>query len=143
MTSSQDIINHFSPIFDEYSDPQIASGQCYLMSAKVLDKYPNIETAYAQHHNDPDGRFYDQGQYSNHFATWLPEENLIVDFTLRQFAPRSAWPWTGSYSAWLKILARAWGVPSVKHLTRTRGQLCTACANVNCDPDFCGEEEEY
>ena len=116
------------------ANPASASGQCFLSTDRVLKyyEYPEeMEVAFARHHNNPDGRWMEHGQYSNHYALWLPAERLVVDLTLRQFAPTSAWPWVGTYSAWLRILARAWDVPSVKHLTRTRGLLCH-CNTVNC-----------
>lgn len=118
----------------KFKDPASASGQCYLTTKRVLDYYDNpegLQVAFARHHNNPDGRWMELGQYSNHYAIWHPEERLVVDFTMRQFAPTSAWPWVGTYSAWLRILARAWGVSSVKHLTRTRGPMCY-CSTVNC-----------
>ena len=127
-------------------DPAVASGQCYISTEKILtyyyDAHDKLEVAFARHHNDPDGRWMELGQYANHYAIWHTEERLVVDFTLRQFAPTSAFPWVGTYSAWLRILARAWGVPSVKHLTRSRGQLCSACATVNCNLYDCPAEEE-
>lgn len=148
--SSQDIANKISTLgwTKHFDKPRKASGQCYLATEKILNYYshldPELEVAFARHHNDPEGRYYQHGQYSNHYAIWLPEEQRVVDFTLRQFAPTSAYPWVGTYSAWLRILARAWDVPSVKHLTRSRGHLCTACASVNCDPYGCPEEiEDY
>lgn len=122
------------------SNPGTASGQCYLSVKRILDYYQvheELQVAFARHHNDPEGRYYQHGQYSNHYAIWHPEEKLVVDFTLRQFAPTSAFPWTGTYSAWLRILARAWDIPSVKHLTRSRGILCPDCAQVNCNPYDC------
>lgn len=118
----------------DFVSGELASGQCYLSTERILnyyDAHDKMEVAFARHHNNPDGRYHEFGQYSNHYAIWHPEERLVVDFTLRQFAPTSAFPWVGTYSAWLRILARAWGVPSVKHLTRTRGQLCY-CSIVNC-----------
>ena len=128
-------------------DPEVASGQCYLSVEKILNYYQIHDepvVAFARHYNDPQGRYYEHGQYSNHYAIWHPEEKLVVDFTLRQFAPTSQWPWVGTYSAWLRILARAWGVQSAKHLTRSRGQLCSECATVNCNPYECpAETEDY
>lgn len=129
----------------KYRNPKSASGKCYISTTALLSYYDNpegLEVAFARHHNDPQGRYYEHGQYSNHYAIWHLEEKLVVDFTLTQFAPTSQWPWVGTYSAWLRILARAWGVQSAKHLTRSRGQLCSACATVNCNLYDCPAEEE-
>lgn len=129
----------------KFSDPETSSGQCYLSTERILHYYDvqdKLPVAFAQHYNDPQGRFYEYGQYSNHYAIWHPEEKLVVDFTLRQFAPTSAWPWVGTYSAWLRILARAWDVSSVKDLSRSRGLLCPDCAQVNCNPYDCIGDEE-
>lgn len=118
------------------ADPKSASGQCYLTTERILEYFDwseGMQVAFARHHNDPRGRWMELGQYSNHYAIYLPQERLVVDLTLRQFAPKSAWPWVGTYSQWLRILVRAWDVPSVKHLTRTRGLLCFECAQVNCN----------
>lgn len=119
-------------------DPKVASGQCFISTEKILNYYyddfknqANLEVAFARHHNDPQGRYYEHGQYSNHYAIWHPEEKLVVDYTLSQFAPKARFPWVGTYNEWLRILARAWGVPSTKHLTRSRGILCH-CSVVNC-----------
>ena len=127
-----------------HNKPSCASGRCYLTSARIVDYYSYLDNplpvAFARHYNDPEGRYLELGQYSNHYAIWHPEERLVVDFTLRQFAPTSAYPWVGTYSAWLKILTRAWGLTSVKQLTRSRGLLCPDCAQVNCNPYDCTGE---
>lgn len=125
--------------------PDKASGQCYLSTKKILNYYQvheELPVAFARHYNDPEGRYLQYGQYSNHYAIWHPEEKLVVDFTMRQFSPTSAFPWVGTYSEWLRKLAKAWGVSSVKHLTRSRGILCPDCAQVNCNPYDCIGNEE-
>lgn len=126
-TTSQEILDKFTEKFREYENPATASGQCFISTEKVINffegkysAYSGLQMAYARHHNDPDGRYYKLGQYSNHFATYVPSEKLVVDFTMRQFASRTAWPWVGTYPQWLNLLARAWDVPSHKHLTHKR-----------------------
>lgn len=136
------LLNLFGKI-KEFHLPHMASGQCYRATEEVLNHYgwaSSLEVAFAEHHNDPEGRYFELGQYSNHFALWIPGERVVVDWTLRQFAPRSAWPWVGSYNEWLRILARAWGLSSIKHLTRKRGVLCPVDNEVNCDPYNCSAD---
>lgn len=148
LPSTKQIVRDIEPVYWvlNHDDPEVASGRCYLTSASIVDYYSYLDTplpvAFARHYNDPEGRYLQHGQFSNHYAIWHPEEKLVVDFTLRQFAPTSAYPWVGTYSAWLRILARAWGVSSVKHLTRSRGILCPDCAQVNCNPYDCIGNEE-
>lgn len=123
---------------DKFMSAKASAGQCYITTHKVgaLIGWNEIEMIYAENLNNPDGRFYELNQYSNHYAIYVPEEGLVLDYTLRQFNAATPFPYVGTVDAWTLVLAEAWEYKNVSPVT---GLLCMDCEHVGKLCNCCGD----
>ena len=139
--TTQVIRSKFENLFRKYENPAVAAGMCYIASEQIYGFFNshegNLRVIYAEHHNNPAYRYHDLGQYSNHYAIYSPEEKLVIDYTMRQFAPESEFPFIGTKRQWHKLLCKAWGVPNVRHLSRNLGFICYDCGYVHSNSWSC------
>lgn len=102
---------------DDLANPKESSGRCWLetdkLHALLLENEVPHKIAYAENLDDPYERYNNLGQYGNHYAIYVPEEELIVDYTLRQFDPDCPHPFVGSKESWFKYLSDAWETENI------------------------------
>lgn len=89
----------------DFQEKEHATGMCFEVSAEIEYEFGN-KTIYVCHDNDPEGRFMNLGQHSDHFATL--HYGKVLDYTLRQFKEDTAWPFYGTVQEWVDILSEAW-----------------------------------
>lgn len=102
--------------FDEFQDPLVARGECYLTSRKIHELVnwdERTSLIQAEHLNDPVGRLKNLKQHSDHYAIHLPGEDKVLDYTLRQFDPDTSFPFVGTVTEWLQILSTSWDTTDV------------------------------
>lgn len=136
------IIDEVGNEYDKFQIPSVASGYCRVVTEKLGEmlNWTDVEIIYTKHHNDPDGRYHRLNQYSDHFALYIPEEGLILDYTMRQFDPATPFPYVGTVDAWKDLLCIAWEVST---LTTAVGHICESCEYVGSLCECCGECSEY
>lgn len=115
--------------------PENAAGQCWEMSETFYYEQCSgllevIET------RAPDIHILDTGQYSDHYALYDPESDMVIDFTMRQFKEDVDFPLICSKDEWGKILAEAW---KCSWVYMDSGHICEHCSEIgDCS---CGERE--
>lgn len=136
------IIDEVADEFDRFQVASNASGYCRITTEKLGERldWTDVEMIYTNHNNDPDGRYLRLQQYSDHFALYIPEEGLVLDYTMRQFDPATPFPYVGTVDAWKELLAVAW---DVTELHTTTGLLCESCEMVGDRCECCEECYEY
>lgn len=124
-----DIIDTCGSEQDKYMTPKGAKGYCMISSVEVCNKigWEDVELIYTRHYNNPDGRWLEMQQHSDHFAVYVPEDGLVLDYTMRQFDPATPFPYVGTIAAWTNLLSIAW---EHQNLVVTTGKLCTNCQKV-------------
>lgn len=80
-------------------------------------------------------------QHSDHYALYVVEDELVLDFTMRQFDSVSPFPFIGTVDQWLEKLAVAW---EYKSLTAVHKVVCENCDSLHCCCCWdCGEHTDY
>lgn len=135
------IIDEVADDYNVMTVPTRAAGNCRIVTEEICGmlNWTDVEVIYTTHHNDPAGRYHRLQQYSDHFAVYIPEEGLVLDYTMRQFDPATPFPYVGTVDAWKELLYIAWEVSS---LTTVCGYLCNECGYVGelcCCCNGCGE----
>lgn len=109
MTTKKEITEFVTKRMDEdgvdYRDREHATGMCFEVSNEIAYEFGG-KTIFAFHDNDPEGRFMNLGQHSDHFATL--HYGKVLDYTLRQFKEDTAWPFYGTVQEWVDILSDTW-----------------------------------
>lgn len=111
MKYSKELVDLVGDHYDEFEDKDKAKGECCVTTEAIraLTNWdPRGSTIEAHHWNDPDGRWFEYGQHSDHFAVYIKSEDLVVDYTLRQFDETTPFPFVGKLKKWKKILRTAW-----------------------------------
>lgn len=111
MSFVEHLVEFVGEEFDEFMDPAIARGECEMTSKEIRSMFnwdSQIHLIEMWHYNDPDGRYYELNQHSNHYAVYVPAEKLIVDYTLRQFDPSTPFPFIGTRKQWRRVLEASW-----------------------------------
>lgn len=100
------------PQDDRLKDSSWAAGRCHKETSKIRSTLcaEGIDSRiiYAENRANPVEVYHDTGQYSNHYAVYLPKYCRVVDFTMRQFDPDSDYPYVGTQKEWKEILKKSW-----------------------------------
>ncbi len=136
------IIDEVGNECDKFQVPTRAAGQCRIVTEELGDmlNWTDVEIIYTTHYNDPAGRYHKLQQHSDHFALYIHEEGLVLDYTMRQFDPATPFPYVGTIDAWKDLLCIAWDVKSVKE---TIGHMCQKCCRVGSLCECCDECGDY
>lgn len=113
-----DMQHYLASEYPHLTDPGYSSGMCYEVSEFLAAYFDEFIPVHAEHDNDPIGRFEEMGQYSNHFALYHVKDQMVVDFTFRQFDPDSPFPLVTTRRNWHNRLRRAWGVTQLARTTK-------------------------
>lgn len=116
----------------DYSIPAAAAGKCLAATSDILgllceyDAGERIQVVYAEHPDllalDVEG---DDEVFYNHYALILPDEDrTVVDFTMRQFYPKSTFPYIAPLDVWTMDLAQVWDAYPV---TSVGDDICYDC----------------
>lgn len=117
MDFTSELIDLVGDSYDEMQDPFYAGGECYNVTYEIQDLVnwdERMQVLYADHNNDVAGRHKRLQQCSDHYAVYLPGEDKVLDYTLRQFNPDTTFPFVGSVTEWLRVLQDSWETEDVK-----------------------------
>lgn len=129
--------------YAEYEDPTVASGCCYAVVKDIGDSvsWDGVEMVYTRHYN---GLSPVHGQSSDHYALHIPELDTVIDYTMRQFDPASAFPYIGTLAEWSAKLAHVWGYHDLVLFTGVNCDgcdfiegLCRCCEHCMEPPNHC------
>lgn len=129
--------------FDKYQDPDEARGWCLIATEDLgrLVGWDGVEAVYTNHHNDPSGRYIQYHQHSDHYALYVVEDELVLDFTMRQFDSVSPFPFIGTVEQWKIKLETAW---EYRNLEIVHKVICESCDGLGCVCCWeCGERTDY
>lgn len=103
---------------DDLLNPIKARGRCYTETRKIQnllkDNKISSRVVYAENHNNPEYRYDNLGQHADHYAIYIPSENRVIDYTMRQFDPDCVHPFVGTRHQWKQKLEEAWDYKSVE-----------------------------
>lgn len=120
---SEQLVEFVGEEYNEYGCPNEASGMCMTTSRQIHEMFDwdsRMKLVEVKHFNNPDGRFYELNQYANHYAVYIPEEKLVIDYTLRQFDPTTDFPFIGSKKKWRRVLEKAWDTKAIHETIHKR-----------------------
>ena len=97
-----------------YATPKKARGKCLEVTEEALGLCSDdwVMVGAASDREDLFERLKTLNQYSDHFA--LLRDDVVIDFTFRQFDSETPYPLVCSLTEWIERLARAWECDSLE-----------------------------
>lgn len=98
----------------KYAVPHGAEGKC-LAATRLIGEivhWDGVEMIFTRR----DGR--------DHCAAYIREEGKVLDYTMRQFHPETAFPFIGTLAEWESMICAAW---RVSHIGVYAGKPCDEC----------------
>lgn len=125
----------------DYSTPENAAGKCLTSTADVLEVLrgykadEHVKVVYAEHPDLLAVEIDDDDEtYYNHYALILPnKEQTVVDFTMRQFYPKSNFPYIAPLDVWNADLAQVWGTFPATSIGNDICYLCEVGIDTACE----------
>ena len=89
---------------DQMREPLLAEGNCWTVANELIETYDGQLEQYDILAKDSRGLWSEA-----HSALCDPQDNVIIDFTFRQFDPTSSWPLITTPEDWRKRVSQAAG----------------------------------